>query len=333
MTMSPPAVAAECAGGSIGTQGDDVANKFNTACGQAAIADGDVATVSPGSSAYGNAAKARATGSVAIGSFSLVDSDNDNGIAIGRSATVTGSATLGGGIAIGQQADVVGEGGIALGWQADSKGFRSIAIGRKAGEDAPLGGHAIAMGTDTDARGSHAIAIGGFSDAFGSDSTAVGWESEVGSGHTRSTALGAFATTTRPNQVVLGTDSESYTLPGLPGDPSRSFQSGPLEVVTTDADGNLASDGGETFGRIDENQEGVAIAIALSDPDLFGGQTFAIKANGGYFEGSYAVGVTVKGLLVDDIFGGGGKLTVSGGAGYGVQEQTVGGRASIQLGW
>ncbi len=45
--------------------------------------------------------------------------------------------------------------------------------------------------------------------------------------------------------------------------------------------------------------------------------------------------MTVKGLLADDVFGGGEMLTVSGGAGFGVEggRDTVGGRVSLQLGW
>ena len=111
-------------------------------------------------------------------------------------------------------------------------------------------------------------------------------------------------------------------------------------LVTTDANGNLASDGGEVFRRLDrnekrseENEEGVAVGIALSDPDLYAGKTFALKGNWGIFEGSNALGVSAKGLLADDLFGQGDQLTLSGGIGWGVDENTVGGRVSGQVSW
>ena len=114
---------------------------------------------------------------------------------------------------------------------------------------------------------------------------------------------------------------------------NRSLNELTLPVPPQASTGNLASDGGATFEQVDENTEGVAVAIALSDPDLFAGQTFAVKANFGTFEGSNAAGLTLKGLLIDDVFGGGEMLTVSGGFGFGVQEQTLGGRVSVQMGW
>ena len=55
-------------------------------------------------------------------------------------------------------------------------------------------------------------------------------------------------------------------------------------VVTTDANGNLASDNGSTFRQIDENQSGVAMAIAMQNPDLTGDERFGVAANWGTFE-------------------------------------------------
>lgn len=66
---------------------------------------------------------------------------------------------------------------------------------------------------------------------------------------------------------------------------------------------------------------------------MFGGQKFAIKANFGNFEGESAVGFSLKGLLASDLFGGGEQLALSGGFGVGLQERSMGGRVSAQLGW
>src|SRR5262249_60662857 len=45
---------------------------------------------------------------------------------------------------------------------------------------------------------------------------------------------------TKDNQVVIGTASSMYATPGVTSNASIAAQSGPLSVVTTDANGNLA---------------------------------------------------------------------------------------------
>jgi hypothetical protein len=77
----------------------------------------------------------------------------------------------------------------------------------------------------------------------------------------------------------------------------------------------------------------VAVSIALSDPDLFNGQKFALKGNWGSFEGSNALGFTAKGLLAEHFLGTSSQLTMSGGLGFGLDGDTVGGRVSTQIGW
>ncbi len=87
------------------------------------------------------------------------------------------------------------------------------------------------------------------------------------------------------------------------------------------------------FNRIDQNEEGLAVSIALSDPDLFNGQKFALKGNWGTFEGSNALGFTARGLLAQNLFGTNSQLTMSGGLGFGLDGDTMGGRVSTQIGW
>ncbi len=88
--------------------------------------------------------------------------------------------------------------------------------------------------------------------------TALGFEAEARG--ERSTAVGTGAVATRDNQIVLGVAARvddstttgvdefraasAYTLPGLPAASGRAAQTGPVQLVTTDADGNLATDGG-----------------------------------------------------------------------------------------
>jgi len=85
--------------------------------------------------------------------------------------------------------------------------------------------------------------------------------------------------------------------------------------------------------RIDENSEGVAIALALQNPDLVGNESFGISVNWGGFESSSAIGIAAAGVLGRDIFGAGDRLAIAGGVGFGIDEDTVGGRVGAQLSW
>jgi hypothetical protein len=137
---------------------------------------------------------------------------------------------------------------------------------------------------------------------------------------------------------VFGTDSNTYTLAGLTSAESRSFQSGPTQLVTTDADGNLASDGGSTLAsinrelhqhdrQIDENTEGVAIALAMAGvPTLLPAERFAWSANWGAFQGEngFAGGFAAR---LDST------VQFNGGIGLGANERTVGGRLGVRVGW
>jgi hypothetical protein len=155
----------------------------------------------------------------------------------------------------------------------------------------------------------------------------------------RSAAFGADAMATRSNQMVYGTATETHTMPGITSDASRDAQDGPLEVVTTDAMGNLASDGGDTFRRIrkntrdiEDNSEGVAMAMSIQDPDLVGDERLGMKVGWGTFSGEHAMGVTLGGVVMPDI-GAGIRLGVAGGAAFGLAEGNIGGRAGVQLSW
>ncbi len=85
--------------------------------------------------------------------------------------------------------------------------------------------------------------------------------------------------------------------------------------------------------RIDENSEGVAIALALQNPDLVGNETFGLSVNWGGFESSNALGIAATGVLGTDVFGAGDRLAIAGGVGFGFDEDTVGGRVGAQLSW
>ncbi len=101
------------------------------------------------------------------------------------------------------------------------------------------------------------------------------------------------------------------------------------------ADGAVTMDalGNDVRRRIDENTSGVAIALALQNPDLVGNESFGISMNYGAFEDSSALGIAVMGVIGRDVFGPGDRLALSGGLGFGLDEDTLGGRIGAQLTW
>lgn len=157
-----------------------------------------------------------------------------------------------------------------------------------------------------------------------------------------SAAFGNGAVATLTDQQVFGTTSNTYTTPGITSGLSRGRQSGALQVVTTDANGNLATDDGTIYEALSQLQAGVAVSLASANPELTNGKTFAIALNWGKFLQSNALGFSTIGVLDRNLFGNGEQLSISGGFGVSVSEATygghtagttVGGRASVQLGW
>ena len=183
--------------------------------------------------------------------------------------------------------------------------------------------------------------MGPYASATGSNSTAVGSNSSAG--YSNSAAFGNDATTTRDNQQSFGTASNTYTMGGITSVESRTVQNvGPLDVVTTDQAGNLASDGGAIFGALSEVQGGVAVAIAMENPDLVGSEKFGISGNVAFWNDNVALGFAAMGVLGRNVMGNGERLAVSGSLGVSVDEKsygrrgsesTVGGRAGAQLTW
>jgi trimeric autotransporter adhesin len=98
-------------------------------------------------------------------------------------------------------------------------------------------------------------------------------------------------------------------------------------VVTSDANGNLATDGGQIFERLntafkltDENRSGVASALAAVNPDLTGDERFGITANWGNFAGANAFGMGLEGVLGHNWLTQGDRVAITGGWGVGFAE-------------
>ena len=100
--------------------------------------------------------------------------------------------------------------------------------------------------------------------------------------------------------MVFGTESNQYTAPGITSGTSRSFQSGPLEVLTTDSSGNLATDGGRVMSAIARAQAGIALGFALSAPQLTQNENFGVNVGYGYNDGD-GTGVGLQDLAVASV--------------------------------
>jgi trimeric autotransporter adhesin len=166
----------------------------------------------------------------------------------------------------------------------------------------------------------------------------------VAASHENSSAIGAGAQTVFANQMMFGTADQSYTMPGITSDLSRQRQLGRLQLATTDAYGNLASDGGDVFKAIGTVQAGVAVAMAVETPGLTTEDNFGMRVGWGGFDGSenaaHAIGASAIGVVARDIFRKGTRLALDGGIGWGWSEfksysasDVIAGRGGVQFTW
>jgi len=200
------------------------------------------------------------------------------------------------------------------------------------------GGASTATGQSAQATGDESTATGADARATGIRSTAIGAGTRAA--FANSAAFGANVESTRANQMAFGRETSTYTMAGIASAASRAAQQGPLEVVTTDAQGNLASDGGalqrqiDNLGRRDgELADGIAIALALQQPIFHSGQKFAGRLGYGNFDGSNALGLSLAGVIDRGSFGSNSSITLDGGVGVGTSTGTVAAKAGVTFGW
>jgi YadA-like membrane anchor domain/Head domain of trimeric autotransporter adhesin len=182
---------------------------------------------------------------------------------------------------------------------------------------------------------------------------AVAMGSGASANFDNSVAIGNGATTTRANQQVFGTASNTYTMGGITSAASRAAQSGPVQVVTSDASGNLATSTlaglglasvGDINGinsqlaginsRLDnltsmsnKATTGVAMAFAMAGvPTLMPDERFAITMNWGNFQSANGVALNAA-VRVDQ------HVQFNAGVGYGANQNIVGARAGLRFGW
>ena len=295
----------------------DASGNFSSAVGVLAESSGTWTT------AIGAGAKATGSdSSTAVGVFSMAT--GRGAIAIGRGAISSDDSTT----AVGELSTASGFRSTAVGTGASATGATSIALGNFSIAD---DGDAIAIGSFSVARGLSSTAVGGSSVANGIDSSALGAGSSAA--FTNSTAIGHDAETTRDNQMALGTATNTYTAAGISSAASAAAQSGPVELVTSDASGNLATTDAASLGlasieEVGRNTEGVAMAMAMSGiPTVLPNcSEYAISTNWGTFDGENAISVGGSARVVGNLF-------FNGGGVVGTNRGIGGGRAGMTYAW
>jgi len=264
----------------------------------------------------------------------------------GAGATATGSASN---VACGTNADASGgfsASNTAVGYEANASGSSSgnVATGIQA--------NASGMGSANVAIGALANASGDFTNnvAIGRESTASNNSVAVGGNasatFSNSAAFGNGATATRTNQQVFGTATNTYTMTGIASAASKAAQSGPTQIVTSDASGNLATASLAELGlasngditainaRLDDLDRrsskaftGVAMAFAMAGvPTLLPNENFAATINYGTFQGAHGFAINTAARLTHN-------MQLTAGFGYGADERIAGGRLGMRVGW
>jgi hypothetical protein len=118
--------------------------------------------------------------------------------------------------------------------------------------------------------------------------------------------------------MVFGTAGQTYQMAGIDSQLSKDRQSGPLRLVTSDANGNLATDGGAVFKEVSRLKAGVAAAMAMQAPTLANDDRFALRFGYSNFDGSAnAVGLTAMGVICERCYMGIDRFSVDAGASIG----------------
>jgi autotransporter adhesin len=354
----PKAEAMECANAGVQTTNpNDDGAAINTACGDNAQATDNYSTAvgsfahatGAQSTAVGEAAQATANFSTALGQNAQATGSGIS-TAVGNFAQATAAAST----ALGANAKASGLGSVALGASSIADEINTVSVGRAGVFTRRITN--VAMG----ARGNDAVTVKQLKKSL-KKSFKKG-KAKVVTGKIQTTAQTSDqdqASTTVAKTSTSKTKTKSggssgnqtasagggpfyggssgYSAPGITSSAARSRQSGPLEVVTSDKNGNLATDGGQIFKRLDEGQSGVALAIAMANPDLTGNERFGMAANWGRFEDANALSVTAMGVLAHNLVTEGDRVALAGGFGAGFDEgrgDTVyGGRVGMQWTW
>ena len=140
---------------------------------------------------------------------------------------------------------------------------------------------------------------------------------------------------------MFGTSNNTYTTPGITSELSKSRQSGPLQLITTDTNGNLAADGGAVFKGLAKAQAGIAMALALEAPSLAGAENFGMRVGWGNYDGeANGIALNAIGVLCRNCLAAGDRIALDGGVAMGTSQfmtyssgSVISGRAGLQWTW
>jgi hypothetical protein len=305
----------------------------NIAIGSRADAHGDLSsnTALGSSKASGDRSENTASGAGAD-----AHGDNSGNTATGSNATASGNNSNN--VATGTRANAGGNtsnntatGNFALAFGDNSSNTADGNLAKANG----TGSSNVAMGKNADAHGDNSS-----NTAVGANSLAANDSAAFGAGaqaaFVNSAAFGVGAKAARDNQQVFGTATNTYTMPGLTSAASRAAQSGPTQVVTTDAFGNLGTTAPSTLGLasgvdltrvIRKANTGISMAFALAGvPTLLPGKKFALSANWGTFESENGAALSGALRVYRDM-----QLNAS--FAYGFRENVPGGRVGVSYQW
>lgn len=315
-----------CSGSATGDppvtgSGAQAAGFASFACGDGANANGI------GSVAVGGSAVALGSGSIAIGQTAGQNADPGNlGNNSGNIAVGAGS----GGSVTGQQNTAIGAGSGGIVQGDSNSAFGVVAgIGVTGNSNSAFGDNAgrFITGNDNIAVGREA-GSGAFNNPLAVNNTVA-----IGSNATAradgAVAIGNGAQATRVNQFAFGTTDNTYTMAGIASAASRAAQTGPVQIVTSDAGGNLATTSLSALGLASaadlgainsqmninrtEARQGIAAAMALTTapmPSAAGRTSWAVNA--ATFRGESAGGASIAHRLNTPM-----PLAVTGGYAYG----------------
>jgi hypothetical protein len=139
---------------------------------------------------------------------------------------------------------------------------------------------------------------------------------------------------TRANQQVFGTTSNTYTMPGITSAASAAAQSGPTELVTTDASGNLATQSSSNLGLASMSSlgqqssrafTGIAMAFAGAGvPEAMPDERFVLTTSWGTFQGENSAAISAAFRIYRDI-------QLNGSYAFGFGENLSGGHIGLRF--
>jgi hypothetical protein len=318
-------------GGEFGEGATAAGGANNVACGTGANASG----ANSGNTAFGRNA-------IAVGDGSGNTASGNTANASGNSGNNTASGTLANASGNSSSNTASGFGAVASGINSTNAAFGRTANALGDGSSNTASGtlaNASGDGSRNVAIGNNALATGD-----GTTNTAVGASSRAQ--FANSAAFGADATTTRANQQVFGTAANTYTMAGIASAASAAAQTGPRQIVTSDAAGNLATSSlaglglasaGDIAGinsRLDDLSSrsgkayaGIAMAFAMAGaPTVLPNETFVTTLNWGTFQGSH-------GFAVSSAYRIGTNMQLNGGIAMSPNQNLIAGRAGVRFGW